>query len=132
MTLAILCHLGSPITISPQPTQSQLISTVSVTWLLQHSGFLHVALGCWVLLIFGPRVCRAYGQMPFFLIYILGGICGNLTSFAHTPETTVCGTVSYKPTWYIILDGKKPHASALLFSHITLTAILTYILLNKQ
>ncbi|PUZ75065.1 hypothetical protein GQ55_1G118400 [Panicum hallii var. hallii] len=57
-----------------------------------HSGFLHVALGCWVLLIFGPRVCRAYGQMPFFLIYILGGICGNLTSFAHTPEITVCGT----------------------------------------
>lgn len=57
-----------------------------------HSGFLHIALGCWALLIFGPRVCRAYGQMTFFLIYILGGICGNLSSFVHTPEITVCGT----------------------------------------
>lgn len=57
-----------------------------------HSGFLHIALGCWVLLTFGPRVCRAYGQLSFFLIYILGGICGNLTSFVHTPELTVCGT----------------------------------------
>ncbi|TVU32268.1 hypothetical protein EJB05_23992 [Eragrostis curvula] len=59
-------------------------------WL--HSGFLHVALGCWALLTFGPRVCRAYGQVTFFLIYILGGVCGNLTSFVHTPELTVCGT----------------------------------------
>ncbi|KAL6877566.1 hypothetical protein ACP4OV_012781 [Aristida adscensionis] len=57
-----------------------------------HSGFLHIALGCWVLLTFGPRVCRAYGQMTFFLIYLLGGVCGNLTSFLHTPELTVCGT----------------------------------------
>ncbi|CAL4888793.1 unnamed protein product [Urochloa decumbens] len=57
-----------------------------------HSGFLHIALGCWVLLTFGPRVCRAYGQMAFFLIYILGGICGNITSFVHTTEITVCGT----------------------------------------
>ncbi|KAL6646894.1 hypothetical protein ACP70R_015588 [Stipagrostis hirtigluma subsp. patula] len=57
-----------------------------------HSGFLHIALGCWVLLTFGPRVCRAYGQMTFFLIYILGGVCGNFTSFVHTPELTVCGT----------------------------------------
>lgn len=57
-----------------------------------HSGFLHIALGCWALLIFGPRVCRAYGQRTFFLIYILGGICGNLSSFVHTPEITVCGT----------------------------------------
>ncbi|KAJ1278808.1 hypothetical protein BS78_04G107200 [Paspalum vaginatum] len=57
-----------------------------------HSGFLHVALGCWLLLTFGPRVCRAYGQLTFFLLYILGGICGNLTSFIHTPEITVCGT----------------------------------------
>ncbi|XP_021314797.1 RHOMBOID-like protein 9, chloroplastic isoform X3 [Sorghum bicolor] len=57
-----------------------------------HSGFLHIALGCWALLLFGPRVCRAYGQMTFFLIYILGGICGNLSSFVHTPEITVCGT----------------------------------------
>ncbi|CAN6231076.1 unnamed protein product [Urochloa humidicola] len=64
-----------------------------------HSGFLHIALGCWVLLTFGPRVCRAYGQVAFFLVYILGGICGNITSFVHTTEITVCGTVICTPTW---------------------------------
>jgi len=55
--------------------------------------------------------------MPFFLIYILGGICGNLTSFAHTPETTVCGTVSYTPTWYIILDEKRPMSCFIIFTY---------------
>nr|AIY60673.1 rhomboid protein Illhe_RBL9 [Illicium henryi] len=63
-----------------------------VTPMFLHSGFLHVALGCWALLTFGPQVCRGYGSFTFFLIYILGGICGNLTSFIHTPEPTVGGT----------------------------------------
>lgn len=63
-----------------------------LTPMFLHSGFLHVALGCWVLLTFGPQVCRGYGPFTFLLIYVLGGICGNLTSFIHTPELTVCGT----------------------------------------
>ncbi|XP_029119283.1 uncharacterized protein [Elaeis guineensis] len=63
-----------------------------LTPMFLHSGFLHVALGCWVLLTFGPQVCKGYGPCTFFLIYILGGICGNFTSFIHTPELTVCGT----------------------------------------
>lgn len=61
---------------------------------LQHSGIFHIALGCWMLLTFGPRVCRAYGSFTFFLLYILGGISGNLTSFLHIPDPTVGGTVS--------------------------------------
>ncbi|CAL9054634.1 unnamed protein product [Musa banksii] len=63
-----------------------------LTPMFLHSGFLHVALGCWVLLTLGTEVCKGYGPFAFFLIYILGGICGNLTSFLHTPELTVCGT----------------------------------------
>ncbi|KAI8025783.1 hypothetical protein LOK49_LG02G03599 [Camellia lanceoleosa] len=63
-----------------------------VTPMFLHSGILHVALGCWVLLSFGPRVCRAYGSFTFLLIYILGGISGNLTSFLQTPDPTVGGT----------------------------------------
>ncbi|KAK2986828.1 hypothetical protein RJ640_011053 [Escallonia rubra] len=59
----------------------------------QHSGIFHVALGCWGLLTFGPQVCRAYGSLTFFLIYILGGLSGNMTSFLHTPEPTVGGTL---------------------------------------
>ncbi|GKV16828.1 hypothetical protein SLEP1_g27408 [Rubroshorea leprosula] len=63
-----------------------------VTPMFLHSGILHVFLGCWALLTFGPRVCRVYGSFTFLLIYILGGIAGNLTSFLHTPEPTVGGT----------------------------------------
>ncbi|KAA8547816.1 hypothetical protein F0562_004245 [Nyssa sinensis] len=63
-----------------------------VTPMFLHSGILHVALGCWVLLTFGPRVCRVYGSFTFFLMYILGGISGNLISFLHTPAPTVGGT----------------------------------------
>lgn len=63
-----------------------------VTPMFLHSGLLHVGLSCWVLLSFGPRVCRGYGPFTFFLIYLLGGISGNLISFFHTPEPTVGGT----------------------------------------
>ncbi|KAK4368004.1 hypothetical protein RND71_011796 [Anisodus tanguticus] len=63
-----------------------------LTPMFLHSGVLHVALGCWVLLSFGPQVCKAYGSFAFFLIYVLGGISGNLISFLHTPEPTVGGT----------------------------------------
>ncbi|KAF5195271.1 Rhomboid-like protein 9 protein [Thalictrum thalictroides] len=63
-----------------------------LTPMFLHSGILHVALGFWVLLTFGPKVCKGYGSFTFFLIYILGGISGNLLSYIHTPEPTVGGT----------------------------------------
>ncbi|KAG6607094.1 RHOMBOID-like protein 9, chloroplastic, partial [Cucurbita argyrosperma subsp. sororia] len=57
-----------------------------------HSGAVHVALSCWTLVTFGRQVCRDYGPFTFFLIYVLGGVSGNLTSFLHTPEPTIGGT----------------------------------------
>ncbi|CAN4080005.1 unnamed protein product [Withania somnifera] len=63
-----------------------------LTPMFLHSGVLHIALGCWVLLCFGPQVCKAYGSFAFFLIYVLGGISGNLISYLHTTELTVGGT----------------------------------------
>ncbi|KAF8011329.1 hypothetical protein BT93_J1819 [Corymbia citriodora subsp. variegata] len=63
-----------------------------VTPMFLHSGVFHIALGCWALLTFGPKVCKGYGSFTFFLIYLLGGISGNLTSFLHTPDPTVGGT----------------------------------------
>ncbi|KAL2498422.1 Rhomboid-related intramembrane serine protease family protein [Abeliophyllum distichum] len=63
-----------------------------VTPIFLHSGIFHIALGSWVLFTFGLEVCREYGSFTFFLIYILGGISGNLISFLHTPEPTVGGT----------------------------------------
>ncbi|XP_061364348.1 RHOMBOID-like protein 9, chloroplastic [Gastrolobium bilobum] len=63
-----------------------------VTPMFLHAGIFHTALSCWALVSFGPQVCRGYGSFTFFLIYILGGISGNLTSFLHTPDPTVGGT----------------------------------------
>ncbi|KAF3443907.1 hypothetical protein FNV43_RR13597 [Rhamnella rubrinervis] len=63
-----------------------------VTPMFLHSGIFHMAVGCWALLTFGPKVCKSYGSFVFVLIYILGGISGNVTSFLHTPEPTVGGT----------------------------------------
>ncbi|CAL0299124.1 unnamed protein product [Lupinus luteus] len=63
-----------------------------VTPMFLHAGIYHMALSCWSLLTFGPQVCRGYGSFTFFLIYILGGVSGNLTSFLHTPDPTVGGT----------------------------------------
>ncbi|PWA90096.1 rhomboid-related intramembrane serine protease family protein [Artemisia annua] len=63
-----------------------------LTPMFLHTGILHIGLGCWALLTFGPQVCRAYGPFTFFLIYVLGGLSGNLTSFLHTPDPTVGGT----------------------------------------
>ena len=61
---------------------------------MQHAGIFHIALSCWVLLTFGPKVCKGYGSFTFLLIYLLGGISGNLISFLHTPDPTVGGTVN--------------------------------------
>lgn len=57
-----------------------------------HSGLLHVAFSSWALLTFAPLVDRAYGSLAFCMIYFLGGICGNLMSFFHTPDATIGGT----------------------------------------
>jgi len=66
---------------------------------MQHSGLLHIVLSSWVLLSFGPRVCKGYGSFTFLLIYILGGISGNFSSFLHTAEPTVGGSVSILPSF---------------------------------
>ncbi|XP_057445349.1 RHOMBOID-like protein 9, chloroplastic isoform X2 [Lotus japonicus] len=63
-----------------------------VTPMFLHAGIFHLALSCWALLSFGPQVCKGYGSFTFFMIYILGGVSGNLTSFMHTPDPAVGGT----------------------------------------
>ncbi|KAL2335289.1 hypothetical protein Fmac_016502 [Flemingia macrophylla] len=63
-----------------------------VTPMFLHAGIFHMAVSCWALLTFGPQVCKGYGSFTFLLIYILGGVACNLTSFLHTPDPTVGGT----------------------------------------
>ncbi|CAI9110701.1 OLC1v1010769C1 [Oldenlandia corymbosa var. corymbosa] len=63
-----------------------------LTPMFLHAGVFHIGLSCWMLVTFGPRACRVYGGFAFFLIYLLGGLSGNLISFLHTSDPTVCGT----------------------------------------
>ncbi|XP_058751264.1 RHOMBOID-like protein 9, chloroplastic [Vicia villosa] len=63
-----------------------------ITPMFLHAGILHLGLSCWALVSFGPQVCKSYGSLTFFLIYILGGVSGNIASFLHTPDPTVGGT----------------------------------------
>jgi hypothetical protein len=60
----LFCHLGSPVTHSAYLNCFCNLTSAAL------SDFLHVALGCWVLLMFGPRVqsiCSKY----FFLIFVI-------------------------------------------------------------
>lgn len=63
-----------------------------VTPMFLHWGIHHIALSCWMLFTFGPQVCRTYGSFTFILLYVLGGLSGNLTSFFHIADPTVGGT----------------------------------------
>lgn len=77
-----------------------------ITPMFLHSGLLHVAFSSWAILTFGPLVDRAYGSFAFCMIYFLGGVCGNLMSFFHTPDATVGGTgpvVAIIGSWIIYL-----------------------------
>ncbi|KAI3794201.1 hypothetical protein L1987_36830 [Smallanthus sonchifolius] len=98
-----------------------------LTPMFLHTGMLHMALGCWVLLTFGPKVCRAYGPFTFFLIYILGGLSGNLTSFLHTPDPTVGGTgpvFAIIGAWLIYQYQNKDAMSKVVFESMYQKAVI--------
>ncbi|XP_073065378.1 RHOMBOID-like protein 9, chloroplastic isoform X2 [Primulina eburnea] len=63
-----------------------------VTPMFLHSGIFHLSLSIWVLFTFGLEVSQEYGSFTCLLIYLLGGISGNLISFLHTSSPTVGGT----------------------------------------
>ncbi|KAI4346828.1 hypothetical protein L6164_007691 [Bauhinia variegata] len=108
-----------------------------ITPMFLHSGIFHMALSFWSLLTFGPQVCRGYGSFTFLLIYILGGVSGNLTSFLHTAEPSVGGT---GPVFAIIgawlayqiqnKDAIANDASETMFQKAITATVLGFILCN--
>uniref|UniRef100_A0A6N2K877 Peptidase S54 rhomboid domain-containing protein n=1 Tax=Salix viminalis TaxID=40686 RepID=A0A6N2K877_SALVM len=73
-------------------------------------------------------VCRGYGSITFFLIYVLGGISGNLTSFLHTPEPAVGGTgpvFAIIGAWLIYQNQNKDVTSKDDFDRIFQKAVIT-------
>ncbi|GFP84418.1 rhomboid protease glup [Phtheirospermum japonicum] len=107
-----------------------------LTPIFLHSGIFHIALGIWVLFTFGLEVSREYGSFTFLLIYILGGISGNLISFLHTPEPTVGGTgpvFAIIGAWLIYQVQNKDviardDASERLFQNAIITTALSFVL----
>ncbi|KAI3451750.1 hypothetical protein Pfo_008415 [Paulownia fortunei] len=108
-----------------------------VTPMFLHSGIFHIALGSWVLFTLGLEVCREYGSFTFLLIYVLGGISGNLISFLHTPEPTVGGTgpvFAMIGAWLIYQVQNKDviarDASERMFQNAIITTALSFVLSN--
>ncbi|KAL6136739.1 hypothetical protein ACLB2K_062034 [Fragaria x ananassa] len=110
-----------------------------VTPMFLHTGLIHIAIGSWGLVTFGPKVCRGYGSFTFFLIYMLGGISGNLISFLHTPEPTVGGTgaiFAMIGAWLIYETQNKDmiakEVSESMFQKAIITTALTFTLSSRS
>ncbi|KAK4393630.1 RHOMBOID-like protein 9, chloroplastic [Sesamum angolense] len=108
-----------------------------VTPMFLHSGIFHIALGSWVLFSFGHEVSQKYGSFTFLLIYVLGGISGNLISFLHTSEPTVGGTgpvFAIIGAWLIYQVQNKDviatNASQKMFHNAIIATALSFVLSN--
>ena len=61
------------------------------TAMFLHSGFMHLGFNALGLFIFGQTVERAYGHERFFLVYILAGLAGSVTSYLFNSIAIAAG-----------------------------------------
>ena len=62
-----------------------------LTAMFLHSGFMHLGFNALGLFIFGQSVERSYGHAPFFLIYVLAGLAGSVTSYLFNSIAIAAG-----------------------------------------
>ena len=62
-----------------------------LTAMFLHSGFMHLGFNALALFIFGQSVERSYGHAPFFLIYLLAGLAGSVTSYLFNSIAIAAG-----------------------------------------
>jgi Uncharacterized membrane protein (homolog of Drosophila rhomboid) len=60
-----------------------------VTPLLLHGSLIHIGFNLYALLIIGPGLERYFGRLRFLLLYLLGGIAGNLASFYFSAAPSI-------------------------------------------
>ncbi|KAH6755952.1 hypothetical protein C2S53_007078 [Perilla frutescens var. hirtella] len=99
-----------------------------VTPMFLHSGIIHISLGSWALFTFGLEVSKKYGSFTFLLLYVLGGISGNLISFLHTLEPSVGGTepiFAIIGAWFIYQIQNKDDISEAEYERMFQSAIIT-------
>ena len=61
------------------------------TAMFLHAGFMHLGFNALALFIFGQSVERSYGHERFFLIYILAGLAGSVTSYLFNSIAIAAG-----------------------------------------
>ena len=56
-----------------------------------HIGIVHIAMNMWVLYGIGPFVERLFGNISFFVLYVLSGLGGSLLSLLWKPDILSAG-----------------------------------------
>lgn len=65
-----------------------------ITPIFLHIGFQHILFNMFTLLVFGFYIEPFLGSLRFFGVYLLGGIYGNLVSFAFQSNNTISAGAS--------------------------------------
>lgn len=77
-----------------------------ITPILLHGSLIHIGFNMWALFSFGRNLERVYGHMRFTLLYLLGGLAGNVASFllSSNPSlgasTAIFGLVTAEAVYY--------------------------------
>ncbi|WP_167628515.1 rhomboid family protein [Listeria valentina] len=79
-----------------------------------HAGLMHIAANCLMIYIVGPWAERLYGRSRYALILILGGIAGNIASFALNSSVAVGSSTAVFALFgcLLYLVVLKPHLYA--------------------
>lgn len=83
--LNTLVHYGA--TVNAGPEKSELWRYVAAIFL--HNGFAHLFFNCFALLVFAPPLERVMGWWRYALLYVVGGIIGNILSVAVSSRDVV-------------------------------------------
>lgn len=60
-----------------------------VTPMFLHGSLVHIAFNMYALHSFGRGLESSYGHLRFLLLYLIGGVAGNVASFGFTPENSL-------------------------------------------
>ncbi|BDR58395.1 rhomboid family intramembrane serine protease [Xylocopilactobacillus apicola] len=88
--IEVLYHLGALTRSGVQTGQWWRL----ITPIFLHIGFQHILFNMLTLLVFGFYIEPFLGSWRFLSVYLLGGIYGNLVSFAFQSETTISAGAS--------------------------------------
>src|SRR3989344_3056412 len=60
-----------------------------ITAIFLHGGFLHIISNMWFLWVFGDNVEGHFGLIPYFFLYFISGIGGNIAQYLLAPDSQI-------------------------------------------